>query len=263
VRAMASPPRVVAAAAAAGECPPGHVWVGVEELRSAMWRALKCFGHSDADAATLMDVCARRRPAHARVRRSAARSRAAAVKRKALSLVAPAWRAKSARVCACSLLADASPRAQTGHPLRAAARQQPGRDQDHDGRSGARHRSGHNPGGARNKALWCAACTAPRAARARLLRPLVCVWCCAGAGAACVRRRCALPQRTCGDPKLPLTRSVTFSRRRSAPQRPPQLRRRRGGPRRRHGGGEGGGARLRCVPPPRCHCARSCARHAC
>lgn len=44
------------AAAAADDCPAGHVSVGIEELRSAMWRSLKCFGHTDADAATLMDV---------------------------------------------------------------------------------------------------------------------------------------------------------------------------------------------------------------
>jgi hypothetical protein len=75
VRAMASPPRVVAAAAAGGECPPGHVWVGVEELRGAMWRALKCFGHSDADAATLLDVRARAAPA-ARAWRAKARAAA-------------------------------------------------------------------------------------------------------------------------------------------------------------------------------------------
>ena len=53
---MAALPRAVAAAAAAGECPAGSVLVGVDELRAVSWRALKAFGHSDADATTLLDV---------------------------------------------------------------------------------------------------------------------------------------------------------------------------------------------------------------
>jgi hypothetical protein len=53
---MAALPRAGAAAAGAGECPPGSVLVGVDELRAVSWRALKAFGHSDADATTLLDV---------------------------------------------------------------------------------------------------------------------------------------------------------------------------------------------------------------
>ena len=44
------------ASAASSHSSSASVPVGLDELRAAMWRTLKSSGHSDDDAATLLDV---------------------------------------------------------------------------------------------------------------------------------------------------------------------------------------------------------------